>query len=79
MNGLADLRSHFDSKIDALRSEHGRQLEEIRAEQKRLADTQARTEGQLSVMLQWLQSMDQRFGALMAPINPPPAPDRRRA
>ena len=30
--------------------------------------------GQLSIMLMWLQSMDQRFTALMAPINPPRKP-----
>jgi len=30
--------------------------------------------GQLSVMMMWMQSMDQRFTALMAPVNPPRKP-----
>ena len=30
--------------------------------------------GQMSIMLTWLQSMDQRFSALMAPVNPPRKP-----
>ncbi|HYD67471.1 hypothetical protein [Azospirillum sp.] len=30
--------------------------------------------GQLSIMLTWLQSMDQRFSALMAPVTPPRKP-----
>ncbi|QCN94725.1 hypothetical protein D3093_05295 [Azospirillum argentinense] len=30
--------------------------------------------GQMSTMLMWLQSMDQRFSALMAPVNPPRKP-----
>jgi hypothetical protein len=30
--------------------------------------------GQMSIMLTWLQSMDQRFTALMALVNPPREP-----
>lgn len=30
--------------------------------------------GQQSIMLAWLQSMDQRFGAIMAPVAPPKKP-----
>lgn len=30
--------------------------------------------GQMSVMMMWMQSMDQRFTALMAPVNPPRKP-----
>lgn len=30
--------------------------------------------GQQSIMLAWLQSMDQRFGAIMAPVAPPKEP-----
>jgi len=30
--------------------------------------------GQLSIMLTWLQSMDQRFSVLMAPVTPPRKP-----
>lgn len=31
----------------------------------------AEMKGQQTIMLQWLQSMDQRFGALMVPMIPP--------
>lgn len=30
--------------------------------------------GQMPIMLTWLQSMDQRFSALMAPVQPPRKP-----
>jgi hypothetical protein len=30
--------------------------------------------GQQSIMLAWLQSMDQRFAAIMAPVAPPKKP-----
>jgi hypothetical protein len=30
--------------------------------------------GPQSIMLAWLQSMDQRFGAIMAPVAPPKKP-----
>ena len=30
--------------------------------------------GQMSIMLTWLQSMDQRFSALMVPMSPPCKP-----
>jgi chromosome segregation ATPase len=30
--------------------------------------------GQQTIMLAWLQSMDQRFGAIMAPVAPPKKP-----
>lgn len=30
--------------------------------------------GQMSIMLTWLQSMDQRSSALMVPVNPPRKP-----
>jgi hypothetical protein len=34
-------------------------------------EAQLTNNGQMSVMLQWLQSIDQRFMALMAPVTPP--------
>ena len=30
--------------------------------------------GQMSIMAAWMQSIDQRFTALMAPVNPPRKP-----
>lgn len=49
-------------------------VRDVRDEQKLHADRLARLEGKHDVMLAWLQSMDQRFGALMAPVTPPKKP-----
>ena len=46
-------------------------VRDVQAKQKAQADRLSRLEGKSDVMLSWLQSMDQRFSALMAPINPP--------
>lgn len=58
------------AKLDLL-IEMGR---DVRDEQKIHADRLARLEGKHDVMPVWLQSMDQRFGALMAPVTPPKKP-----
>ncbi|CAK0776574.1 hypothetical protein WCLP8_5400011 [uncultured Gammaproteobacteria bacterium] len=57
---VVDVRSqvvNVQEQVAELRLHHGEALAEIR--------------GQLSIMLQWLQSMDQRFGSLMVPMMQP--------
>lgn len=46
-------------------------VRDVQTEQKAHADRLSRLEGKSDVTLQWLQSMDQRFGSLMAPVVPP--------
>lgn len=50
------------------------EIAEVKAEQKLQAGRVARLEGKVDVMGSWLQSVDQRFVGLMAPINPPRKP-----
>lgn len=60
LQAILDLGSRMD-----------REFEAVRAEQKAQADRLAHLEGQFTVAIQWLQSMDQRFTALMSPYQPP--------
>lgn len=54
-----------DAKLSAMREEHSAAM--------------ARLDGQMSIIVQWLQSMDQRFTAIMTPHVPPHVPPERKA
>ena len=53
---------------------HGEQLQALQHGQQRLEIAQGRLEGELSIIVQWMNSMDQRFMALMSPYKPPRKP-----
>ena len=53
---------------------HGEMLKSQSEEIKSLELSISRLEGQFSVVLQWMSSMDQRFMALMSPYKPPRKP-----
>ncbi|CAO3443277.1 hypothetical protein [Azospirillum argentinense] len=65
-----DRESEILSKLDQIIA-----TQRIDGERQRAMEGDLRElKGQMSIMLTWLQSMDQRFSALMAPVNPPRKP-----
>lgn len=74
LDGIDNRLDGIDARLQTVERDVRDVKERVGAVDARLATLEAshfRTEGQLSVMLQWLQSMDQRFSALMAPVVPP--------
>lgn len=65
-----DRESEILSKLDQIIA-----TQRIDGERQRAMEGDLRElKGQMSIMLTGLQSMDQRFSALMAPVNPPRKP-----
>ncbi|UKJ72241.1 hypothetical protein [Azospirillum brasilense] len=65
-----DRESEILSKLDQIIA-----TQRIDGERERAMEGDLRElKGQMSIMLTWLPSMDQRFSALMAPVNPPHKP-----
>ena len=60
---MSERESEIISKLDRLLEMHQTTQGDIRE-----------LKGQMSVMMMWMQSIDQRFTALMAPVNPPRKP-----
>lgn len=74
LDGIDRRLDGIDKRIDGIDVRLQTVERDVRDTKDRLTAVEAsqlRTEGQLSVMLHWLQSMDQRFSALMAPVVPP--------
>lgn len=74
LDGIDNRLAGIDNRLQTVERDVRDVKERVGTVDARLAALEAshfRTEGQLSVMLQWLQSMDQRFSALMAPVVPP--------
>ena len=69
----AELFTMLDRLLDMGRSQ-GEQLKALQQGQQRLEIAQGRLEGELSIIVQWMSSMDQRFMALMSPYKPPRKP-----
>lgn len=46
-------------------------LDQVLEVQRRQGERLASIEGQLSVLMSWVQSIDQRFVSLMTPVSPP--------
>lgn len=74
LDGIDRRLDGIDKRIDGIDVRLQTVERDLRDTKDRMAMVEAsqlRSEGQLSVMLQWLQSMDLRFSALMAPVVPP--------
>jgi len=74
LDGIDKRLDGLDTRIDGIDVRLQTVERDVRDTKDRITAVEAsqlRTEGQLSVMLHWLQSMDQRFSALMAPVVPP--------
>lgn len=74
---MPERESEILSKLDQVRIALERQSARLERQSERQTAMEGdirEVKGQLSIMLTWLQSMDQRFSALMAPVNPPRKP-----
>lgn len=49
-------------------------LAAVQAEQRQHGERICRLEGKVDILTVWMQSIDQRFMALMAPVSPPRKP-----
>jgi outer membrane murein-binding lipoprotein Lpp len=66
---------HLEAKVDEIDAK----LTAVQLEQKAEAERISRLEGRSDTMLFWLQSIDQRFTALMTPYTQPPNSTRKSA
>lgn len=67
---MAERESEILSKLDKVLTILERQSERQTAMEGDIRELK----GQMSIMTAWMQSIDQRFTALMAPVNPPRKP-----
>ena len=70
---VRDMQGGQSQHADRLNNIEG-MVRDVQGEQRAHAERLARLDGKYDVMLAWLQSTDQRFGALMAPVVPPKKP-----